>query len=166
MESDLTLDFEEESYNNDSKSEDVTIEDLGSKIQGTAKDVGGKPIFDKNTPAKINSVTMSRLKEPKYTRDGSSEYYPIIVRVETETKEGLKSYDNYGGLRETDTGLWVGSKSAFGKLRDLILEELGDDASWKDIFEYLNSGIDVKIKSKTTIYNGQNYQKNIITQLL
>lgn len=155
-----------ESFEQDSQGEEITLDDLGDKVDGSAMDTGGKPVFEKNTLAKVNTVELNRLFEPKLTRDGKSEYTPIIVKVEIETKDGQKSFDNYGGLRETDNGLWCGGKSAFGKLKALVIEEIGDDATWRDIFEYLNSGISVKVKTETTTYGGKNFQKNIIKQIL
>jgi len=159
------VDYGEESFSNDPKGEEISFDELVG-VDQTAKDDGGKPIFDKNTVATIKEVKLNRQFEPKTTRDGKQEYTPIVVRVEIETVDGQKSYDNYGGLRETDSGLWAGSKSAFGKLRDLVLEELGDDATWAEIFKFLNSGIKVKVRTETTKYSGNTYQKNIVKQIL
>lgn len=158
---------ENETFEQDSKGEEITLSDFGDEIKESAKNTSSKPIFEKNTKATVRDVKLTRMFEPTPTRDGKDEYYQILVKIETETDEGIKSFDSYGGLRLTsDNHLWCGPKSAFGKLKGLILEEIGDDATWEEVFDFLKPGLNVKIKTETTSFNDKKYQKNIIKQIL
>jgi len=135
---------------------------LDSSIDGGSS----KPILDVNTEAVIKNVTIKRHNEKAWTKRGDDWYYPLSVSIETELKDGQTSYDNYGGLRQTSTGmLWAGERSQFGRLVSLVKEETGA-SSFKDIFDYLVEGRRVKIKTEESTFNGKTYRKNLIKQFL
>jgi len=158
---DENLDGEDKFY------EEVSLTDLGKLLESNAEGTT-KPIFESNTPATIVSVTVKRSKKKETTRTGDSYYLPLIVSIETRTDDGQISYDNYGGLRQTEEGtLWCGEKSQFGKLIQLIKQEDSNVRTFNDIFNFLNKeGLRVKIKTQTTTFNDTEYKKNLITQII
>lgn len=156
---------ENESFEQDKTSETISFDELGEKLGSSTEDTSGKPYCENNTKATIVDVELKRTFEPKTTRDGESEYYPLIFSVHTRTEDGKDSFDNYGGLRETDNGLWAGGKSAFGKLLALAKEEANLE-TYADFFKFMKAGLGVKIKTETTKFGDKEYKKNIIKQIL
>jgi len=158
---DENLDGEDKFY------EEVSLEDLGKLLDSNAEG-NTKPLFENNTPATVMGVTIKRSKKKQATKKGDSYYLPLLVSIETRTDDGQVSYDNYGGLRETEEGtLWCGDTSQFGKLVKLIKEEDGNVNTFNDVFRFLKKdGLRVKIKTQTSTYEGNEYKKNLITQII
>lgn len=146
--------------------EKISIDSLGAALNSSTEG-GSKPEFTKNTAATVMSVNLKKSKKVASTKDGRP-YIPLIVTIECQTDDGQTTYDNYGGLRETEEGgLWCGEKSQFGKLIKLIKEEDDDISTYNDIFKFLQApGLRVKIKTQSILYNGQEYKKNLITQFI
>lgn len=150
---------------NDDYYEELTLDDMPG-LESPAGKIGSKPVFENNTLATITEVRMKKSKQPQYTRDGESTYYPVIVTIVTETEDGLVSFDNYGGLRLTsDDNLWAGPKSQLGKLLNLCKAETSIN-NFKDFFDYLNSGVQVKIRTQISQFQGKEYSKNLIQQIV
>lgn len=144
----------------DNQFEEVNFEEVEKILQEEFDDKeGGKPVLETNTNAVVDEVTLKRAFEAKKDRKGK-EYYDTILTVKTVLSDGRESYDNYGGLRQYDAGYWNGTKSAFGKLQALMIEEFGVKNRQEMIRKL--SQAKVKIKTETTTYNGQEYHKNMI----
>ena len=156
---------ENDTFEKDATSEVVTFDELADKLSSSTESGSGKPICENNTKATIMEVELKRTFEPKTTKDGQSEYYPLIFNIHTRTEDGQDSFDNYGGLRETEDGLWSGEKSAFGKLLKLAKEE-ADIKTYADFFNFVKAGVDVKIRTETTSFGDNEYKKNIIKQFI
>lgn len=140
--------------------EEVVFEEVGDKLGKEFDDnETGKPFLEVNTNAVVESVVLKRAMKPREDRKGK-EYYDTILTVKTVMKDGRESYDNYGGLREYSDGYWNGTKSAFGKLQALMVEEFGIK-NRQDMLRKLQ-GAKVKIKTETSTYEGQTYNKNLI----
>lgn len=152
-------------FEKDATSETISLDELNDKLASSTEAGSGKPVCENNTKATIMNVELKRTFEPKTTKDGSSEYYPLIFNVHTKTENGEDSFDNYGGLRETEDGLWSGEKSAFGKLLKLAKEE-ADIKTYADFFNFVKAGVDVKIRTETTTFGDNEYKKNIIKQFI
>lgn len=126
-----------------------------------------KPVFEVNTPATIVEVKIKRSKKQATTKNGDDTYTPLIVTLVTQTDNGVTSYDNYGGLRETSDGnLWCGETSALGKLLELCKKEKKGLDTFGAFFKYLQSGLRVKIITTSNEFNGKEYKKNMITQII
>lgn len=138
------------------------MSNLSSSLDGGSS----KPIFETNTLATVVDVSIKRNKQAATTKSGNDTYFPLIVTITTQTDDGQISYDNYGGLRETsEGGLWCGDDSALGQLISLCKEEK-KLSTFEDFFSYISEGLRVKIQTKTNTYKGQEYKKNIITQIV
>ncbi len=146
--------------------EEITLDSLGSALKSSTEG-STKPEFAKNTPATIIGVKIKKAKRAATTKDGRP-YVPLNVTIETQTDDGLTSYDNYSGLRETEEGgLWCGEKSQFGRLIQLIKEEDDEIDTFDDVFRFLKTpGLRVKIKTTIIGYRGQEYKKNLINQFI
>lgn len=153
-------------FDDKSEGEQITLDDLGDAAKASGNSTG-KPVFDKNTLATVEETQLQLLPQVLTTTDDSSKYKNILLKVKCVTDDGQTTWDNYSGLHQDigDDHLWCTSKSQFGKLRLLILEELGDDASWTEVIEYLD-GKKVKIKTEESHFQGKTYQKNMIKQIL
>jgi hypothetical protein len=142
--------------------EEVDFDEIEDKLNGKMDDGFQKPIFQTNTNAIIESAVLNRAVQPK--KDSKDkEYYDMILKITTvvnQGKEEIVTTDNYGGLREYDDGFWSGKKSAFGKLKQKMKDEFGVE-TYRDLMRTIQ-GKEVKIKTETTEYNGEKYQKNII----
>lgn len=148
----------------DDVSEEVSLSDL--KLESSLEGGSSKPICKTNTEAEIVSLSIKRHNEKNWTRKGDDWYYPLSVSIECKLKDGQTTFDNYSGLRETSTGnLWCGEKSQFGKLVTLVKEETGAK-DFKEVFDYLEAGRRVKIKTEESSFNDKTYQKNLIKQFL
>lgn len=142
--------------------EEVDFEEIEDKLNMKIDNGNTKPLFQTNTNAVIKSAILTRAVNPKTDTKGK-EYYDMILKVTCliqEGKEEIETIDNYGGLREYHDGFWSGNKSAFGKLRQKMKDEFGVE-TYKDMLRTL-SGKEVKIKTETTEFGGEKYQKNII----
>ena len=164
---DVTPELDENLHSEDKFYEEINIDDLGKKLESSAEG-NTKPTFDSNTAVTVIGVTLKRSKKKAVTRDGNQYYNPIIVTIETKTDSGETSYDNYGGLRETEEGtLWCGETSQFGKLIKLIKEEDATIRTFNDVFKFLNTpGLRVKIKTSYVNFQNKEYVKNLITQFI
>jgi len=165
---DVTPSFDEQfdSENDDKFAEEIPLENL----QGLDSSIDGgdsKPVFNENTLATVVEIRIKKSKQTATTKNGDDTYHPLIVNIVTQTDDGLTSYDNYGGLRLTSQNtLWCGDKSQFGKLIQLIKEEKSDIETFDDVFAFLKAGLRVKIKTQTSTYQGNEYKKNLITQII
>lgn len=139
--------------------EEVDFEEVGEKLEQEFEDGASKPILETNTNAVVDTVQLKRGMQPKQDSKGK-EYYETILTIKTVMKDGRESFDNYSGLREYSDGYWNGTKSAFGRLQQLMKDEFGVKTR-KDMIRQLK-GAKVKIKTETTTYNGQEYRKNMI----
>ena len=140
---------ENDTFEKDATSEVVTFDELADKLSSSTESGSGKPICENNTKATIMEVELKRTFEPKTTKDGQSEYYPLIFNIHTRTEDGL----------------WSGEKSAFGKLLKLAKEE-ADIKTYADFFKFVKAGVDVKIRTETTSFGDNEYKKNIIKQFI
>ncbi len=153
--------MEEDSYYEELNIDEMDNLDSSTEFKGT------KPTFDTNTLATITEVKVKRAKKTMTTKNGEDIYYPLIVTICSTTDDGQVTYDNYGGLRETSEGnLWCGDKSALGKLLELCKNEKEGLDTFGEFFKYLQSGLRVKIRTEVTTYQGKEYKKNMITQII
>ncbi|MBT9150662.1 MAG: hypothetical protein DDT40_00837 [candidate division WS2 bacterium] len=139
--------------------EEVNLEEFDEKLDEEFDDTGGKPTFTKNTNAVVASALLKRAVNPKTDRKGE-EYYDMLLTIKTVYSDGQESYDNYSGLREYNRAYWNGDKSAFGRLKQLMVDEFGVKTRRDMIRKLL--GAKVKVKTETTTYQGQEFRKNVI----
>lgn len=150
--------------------EKVTDEQFGEPMDLEKEDKpivsgGGKPKFDTVTKGVISEVEFRKATSAKADSQGK-EYKEVICSVTTEYEGGVKSYDNYGGLRfYSEQGeFWSGDTSHFGKLKKLVEDHHGKVEGLRAMKEKL-VGAQVGVKSIVTTFNGKEFAKNIIHQL-
>lgn len=139
--------------------EEVTFGDVLVKLKEEFDETSGKPILETNTNAEIIETQLKRSITPKVDKQGK-EYYDTILTIHTLLEDGRESYDNYSGLREYSDGYWNGRRSAFGRLQQLMIDEFGVKTR-AEMLQKLE-GQQVKLKTETTSYNGQDFKKNMI----
>ena len=149
-----------EAEETESRFEEVDYDEISDKLDKTFDTTTGKPVFENNTPAQIKGLQINRGNTPQ-TDSKDQEYYPMTIRITTQTKDGIESHDNYGGIREYSDRMWNSDKSAIGRLITLAQEEDNKIDSYRKLFQFL-PGKKVKIRTETTNYQGQEYKKNMI----
>ncbi|OPY22916.1 MAG: hypothetical protein A4E27_01644 [Methanobacterium sp. PtaU1.Bin242] len=146
---------------NESSFEEIDFEEIEDKLNKEIN-TSTKPVYDKNTPAKIEGIKLLRGANPEMDRK-DREYYPLTLQIRTVVTDNgkkVESIDNYNGLREYDDGFWNGQKSAFGRLMKLAQGE-EEIKTYRDLLRFL-PGKGVKIKTEDWKFGGQEGQKNII----
>ena len=130
---------------------------------------GGKPIFEKVTPAIIENATMMTTKEKKVakSKDGTEqEYYPVFLKL-TYNVDGQKVFENLGGAKMylnklgKPTKFLIGKDSALGKLKALIEDNFDFKGAVKEI-SVIAIGKKVGIKTISSEVGGETYQKNLV----
>jgi len=157
------IDMEDIPVNKEDASEEIDLDKLSDKKLGEKME---KPRLD-GQEFIITKVELKATVEEKKTKDNKKTYKPVLFKV----YYGEDNFENYGGVAQfkfdgefNEPTIWTDGMSASAKLFRLWLKTTGkqvEDVSFKDFFSGLK-GKKVKIKTKTTEYEGREYVKNII----
>jgi hypothetical protein len=149
---------------------EVNISAMSDRKIGETFEKTEKPNLD-GKEVEITNVILKLKPEVKTTKDGKKETRSFIFSLEYD---GLHR-ENFGGVtafvhdgKVGDPTIWIEGKSAATKLLKLWLDYTGknfEDISYREFFLGLK-GMKARIKNVTTMYQGDEFPKNIVTEFV
>ena len=161
------IDMEDIPVNKEDASEEIDLNKLSDRKLGEKME---KPKLD-GQEFVITKIELKATVEEKKTKDNSKTYKPVLFKV----FYGDDNYENYGGVAQfkfdgdyAEPTIWTDGNSAAAKLFRLWLGTTGkkvEEVSFKDFFSGLK-GMKVKLRTKTTEYEGKEYLKNVVEEFI